>query len=160
MKKGEKIAVVGLNGAGKTTLIKLLTCLYPIQAGDILINGTSIREFSTNEIRENISVLFQDYVKYEMSLRNNIGFGDTSKLLNDDKLNEVLNYVGLKEQFPNGLDTQLGLWFNEGIGLSGGQWQRVAIARMMVKKSSVYILDEPNAALDPIAFNKIVKDSF
>lgn len=104
----------------KTTLIKLLTCLYPIQAGDILINGTSIREFSTNEIRENISVLFQDYVKYEMSLRNNIGFGDTSKLLNDDKLNEVLNYVGLKEQFPNGLDTQLGLWFNEGIGLSGG----------------------------------------
>lgn len=160
MKKGEKIAVVGLNGAGKTTLIKLLTCLYPLQSGDILINGTSIREFSTNEIRGNISVLFQDYVKYEMSLRNNIGFGDISKLLNDDKLNEALNYVGLKGQFPNDLDTQLGLWFNEGIGLSGGQWQRVAIARMMFKRSSVYILDEPNAALDTIAFNKIVKIFF
>ncbi|MCR5835333.1 MAG: ABC transporter ATP-binding protein/permease [Lachnospiraceae bacterium] len=160
MKRGEKIAVVGLNGAGKTTLIKLLTCLYPVQDGEIRINNQNISDFSATEIRNNISVLFQDYVKYEMSLRNNVGFGDVNKINDNDELNNAISHVGLQGMFPNGLDTQLGLWFNEGIGLSGGQWQRIAIARMMVKKSSVYILDEPNAALDPIAFNKILKEFF
>lgn len=160
MKKGEKVAIVGANGSGKTTLIKLLTCLYHSYDGKILVNGTDIKEYSASTIRKNLSVLFQDYVKYEMNLRSNVGFGDVYRQENDEKINTVLRQTKLDNAFPNGLDTQLGLWFNDGIGLSGGQWQKLAIARMMFKESSVYILDEPNAALDPISVNEILENFF
>lgn len=160
MKKGEKIAIVGQNGSGKTTLIKLLSCLYHSYEGEILINNTNIKEYGASTIRKNISVLFQDYVKYEMTLRDNVGFGDVIYRKEDGRIHKVLQKVGLDNIFPGGLSTQLGLWFNEGIGLSGGQWQKLAISRMMFKRCSVYILDEPNAALDPISVNNILKNFF
>lgn len=160
MKAGQKIAIVGMNGSGKTTLIKLITCLYYKYKGEILINDINIKEFSPDDVRKQISVLFQDYVKYEMNLRSNVGFGNVEEQYNDKKINSVLEKTGLKNTFTKGLDTQLGLWFNDGIGLSGGQWQKLAIARMMFKECSVYILDEPNAALDPISVNEILESFF
>lgn len=160
MKAGQKIAIVGMNGSGKTTLIKLITCLYHKYKGEILINDINIKEFSPDDVRKQISVLFQDYVKYEMNLRSNVGFGNVEEQYNDKKINSVLEKTELKNTFTKGLDTQLGLWFNDGIGLSGGQWQKLAIARMMFKECSVYILDEPNAALDPISVNEILESFF
>lgn len=160
MKKGEKIAIVGANGSGKTTLIKLLTHLYPLTEGHILINGIDSKDYSVPSIRKNISVLFQDFVKYEMNVRCNVGYGNIENISADKKVYETLERVGFKKEFPEGLETQLGLWFNNGIGLSGGQWQRLAIARTMFKECSAYILDEPSSALDPIAINEVLEKFF
>lgn len=153
-KKGERVAIVGPNGSGKSTLIKLLSGLYEIQSGKILINGKSLKEIEQKSYMEEIAVLFQDYMKYEMTLQENIGFGRVDKIGNKKNMEIILDKVKaefLKENSSYNLNMQLGLWFNEGRQLSGGQWQKIAIARAYFRDASLYIFDEPSSALDPIA---------
>ncbi|MGG1642580.1 ABC transporter ATP-binding protein [Paenibacillus sp. NRS-1782] len=154
-KSGERVAIVGPNGSGKSTLIKLLTALYSVQTGDILVNGKPIQQWGNEGYQQQIAVLFQDYVKYEMKLQENVGFGQVSEMERRDKITSALHTAGVnfmkKDAASYDLDAQLGLWFDEGRQLSGGQWQKVALARVYFRDASVYILDEPSAALDPIA---------
>ncbi|MCZ4247967.1 ABC transporter ATP-binding protein [Bacillus amyloliquefaciens] len=160
--KGERVAIVGPNGSGKSTFIKLLTGLYEVQKGDILVNGVDIKELDRDSYMEQIAALFQDFMKYEMTLKENIGFGQINKLHQTNKMHEVLDIVKadfLKVHSSYQLDTQLGLWFDEGRQLSGGQWQKIALARAYFREASMYILDEPSAALDPIA-EKEIFDTF
>ncbi|HDR7807016.1 MULTISPECIES: ABC transporter ATP-binding protein [Bacillus] len=154
LKKGETLALVGRNGSGKSTLVKLLTLLYTNFEGDILINGRNIKDIPPTKLYSEIGMVFQDFVQYEMSLRNNVGFGDIENLENDVKIKKSLFNAGLPnltEKLPQKLETQLGKYFQEGNQLSGGQWQRVAISRAFMRDASLYILDEPSAALDPKA---------
>ncbi|QUI21682.1 ABC transporter ATP-binding protein [Vallitalea pronyensis] len=152
IKPGETIAIVGRNGSGKTTLIKLLTQLYDEFEGDILINGMSIRSFDQDALRQRMTVVFQDFVQYELNMRHNIGFGHVNRLDSDDVIMEAAKRAGidsLVEDLPQELDTQIGRLFEQGSQLSGGQWQRVAIARAFMRQADVYILDEPSSMLDP-----------
>lgn len=149
---GETIAIVGRNGSGKTTLVKLLTQLYDEFDGDILINGISVREFNQEALRRRMGVVFQDFVQYEFKMRHNIGFGNIDRLDQDNELLEAAGQAGIDSllgQLPQGLDTQLGRQFEQGFQLSGGQWQRVSIARAFMRKADLYILDEPSSMLDP-----------
>lgn len=161
--KNETIALVGKNGSGKTTLVKLLTKLYPLDEGDIFINGIPINELSTYELRERIGVIFQDFVRYELTMKENIGFGNLKYLDINEKLMASAELTGLSdiiEKMPKKLDTQLGKWFEEGYQLSGGQWQKIALARAFVRDADVYILDEPSAALDPLAESEMFQKFF
>lgn len=163
---GEKISIVGLNGAGKTTLIKLLCRLYKPNQGKILINGINIWDYDYQSYIDKISAVFQDYRLLAYSIKDNI---TGNKTYEQDQLNKIISQVGLKEkinELPNGLDTLLNKAYDEeGTELSGGQGQKVAIARALYKDSSLVILDEPTSALDPLAeaeiyehFNELVLD--
>lgn len=145
-------AVVGVNGSGKSSLIKILAGLYEDYEGNILINSTNIKEYDIESYRRKIGVIFQDFNKYEMNLRENIAFSNINVIHDDDLLKSTLNMVGMSpllEGFKDGLDTQMGHWFG-GEELSKGQWQRIALARMLLRDADVIILDEPTSALDPI----------
>ncbi len=151
---GEKIAFVGANGSGKSTLIKLLCGFYQPTEGQILINKTPLSEIDIHKWRNIISPVFQDFSKYNLSLEQNIIMGneaDNFKLRNAIEESKILDIV---EKLPNGLNQQLGTMFG-GSDLSGGQWQKVAIARALYKEASIYIFDEPTASLDPITENEI-----
>jgi ABC-type multidrug transport system fused ATPase/permease subunit len=163
IESGECAALVGENGAGKSTIIKLLCRLYKPDSGHILIDGQDIRNLDTASLRSMFSVVFQDYCRYTLSLRENVAFGDLSKLHDDAALNNALK-MGLAENIAP-LDAQLGKLEDDGIDLSGGQWQRVALARACLPESAFIILDEPTASLDPLAesdmyhsFTKILKN--
>ena len=149
---GEHLSVVGLNGAGKTTFIKLLCRLYDVTEGEILIDGINIKEYSEEEYRKLFAVVFQDFQLFAFSLRDNIALCDTAK---EDEVNRVLELSGFYEdaqKLPQGLDTMLYKSFDEkGTELSGGQQQKTAIARALYKNAPIVILDEPTAALDPVA---------
>ncbi|MCL2577126.1 MAG: ABC transporter ATP-binding protein/permease [Defluviitaleaceae bacterium] len=153
IKPGERVSLVGENGAGKSTIIKLLCGLYKPDSGNITVNGIPIGEFSATQLREVFSVVFQDYAGYELTLRENIAFGDMEKLKNDTALEEALQRGLWTEDMP--LDTNLGKLEDDGIDLSGGQWQRVAVSRSLASKGSFVVLDEPTAALDPLAESKM-----
>lgn len=168
--KGETVAVIGKNGSGKSTLLKLICGLYTINQGEILINGINLRDINKTEYKDRLSVLFQDYVKYEMTLKENIILGD---ILKDDKRETILNALKLADgdffdtsSNEDILNVQLGNWFDEGVQLSGGQWQKIALARTYYRDRDVYLLDEPSSALDPDAeinvfstFYKLSKNS-
>lgn len=146
-------AFVGRNGAGKTTITKLLTGLYTNYTGDILINGKNLREYTQSEIKGMFSVVYQDFAKYEVSLKESIALGNVNGC-DDEAIEKVVETVGLSEEvkrFKDGLDTPLGKTRTDGTDVSGGQWQRIALARTLVSPCPVYILDEPTAALDPIS---------
>lgn len=149
---GEHLSVVGLNGAGKTTFIKLLCRLYDVTEGEILVDGVNIREYSEEAYRKLFAVVFQDFKLFAFTLRENIAFGENA---NDEKINEVLTLAGFYEdaqKLPEGLDTMLYKSFDEhGTELSGGQQQKTAIARALYRDAPIVILDEPTAALDPVA---------
>lgn len=152
IKQGEKIAIVGENGAGKTTLALLLLGLYTPTQGRILIGGVNLREIDHASFLAKVACVFQDFVRYRLTLRENVGFGHLEDIENDEKIIGVLENVGLlslASQLPNGLDTKLSSQFISGRELSGGQWQRVAIARALMKNAEIVVLDEPTAALDP-----------
>lgn len=158
IKSGEHLSIVGLNGAGKTTFIKLLCRLYDVTEGEILVDGVNIKEYPEEEYRRLFSVVFQDFQLFAFSLRENIAFGEQA---DDKELERVLKLAGLWEdaqKLPNGLDTMLYKSFDEnGTDLSGGQRQKTAIARALYRNAPVVILDEPTAALDPVAEYEIYR---
>ena len=158
IKSGEHLSIVGLNGAGKTTFIKLLCRLYDVTEGEILVDGVNIKEYSEEEYRKLFAVVFQDFQLFAFSLRENIALGQQAE---DKELEEVLKLAGLLEdakKLPNGLDTILYKSFDEnGTDLSGGQRQKTAIARALFRKAPIVILDEPTAALDPVAEYEIYR---
>jgi len=149
---GEHLSVVGLNGAGKTTFIKLLCRLYDVTEGEILIDGVNIKEYFEEAYRKLFAVVFQDFQLFAFSLKENIAFGESA---DEEEINRVLSLSGFYEdaqKLPQGLDTMLYKSFDEkGTELSGGQQQKTAIARALYKDAPIVILDEPTAALDPVA---------
>lgn len=152
LNRNEKLAIVGKNGSGKSTIVKLITQLYSNFEGDILINGQSIRDLNKESFREKMGVVFQDFVQYEMTVKDNVGFGDVNQKENDQLVWKAIEQSGITKlinTLPNKLNTMLGKWFDDGQQLSGGQWQRVAIARAFMRNADVYILDEPSSYLDP-----------
>ncbi len=151
IKAGEAIALVGRNGAGKTTLVKLLTRLYDPDDGQILIGGRDIREYDVEELRRVIGVIFQDYVTYYMSARENIGVGNVEKIENLDLVESAAQKSGASSviaKLPDGYSTMLGRWFKDGFQLSGGEWQKVALARAFMREAPILVLDEPTSSLD------------
>ncbi|PFN51940.1 ABC transporter ATP-binding protein [Bacillus thuringiensis] len=152
------IGIVGKNGSGKTTLIRILSGFYDDYEGEIFINNINLKLIDKSSLRKLTSVLFQDFSRYEMTVRENIGVGNLDQIKNDDKLNESIEMTGFNKVLNQGLDTQLGNWFDDGTQLSGGEWQKIAISRTLLKNSKFLILDEPTAALDPISEIQLFKN--
>ena len=161
LEQGRHYAFVGANGAGKTTAVKLLTGLYRDYDGQILINGQDIRNYSEPELKGLFSVVYQDFVRYSFSIQENCAIGDVSAMDSPemaDRIEKALSEVELNEKVaesPQGLKTPLGKIHADGVDLSGGEWQRLAMARAIVNRAPIRILDEPTAALDPIAESRI-----
>ncbi len=147
----ESLALVGENGAGKTTLVKLLARLYDPETGRILLDGVDLREYDLENLRNNIGVIFQDFVRYSFLFKENIGLGQVQEVENDGRIRRAAER-GLADQvairLENGFDQQLGRRFEGGVELSGGEWQKIALARAYMRDAQVLILDEPTAALD------------
>ena len=148
---GEAVALVGHNGSGKTTIVKLLTRLYDPDEGLILLDGHDLREYSLADLHAAIGVIFQDYVTYYFSARENIGVGRLEEIGNQSRIEgaaEKSGAAGFIAGLPKGYETTLGRWFDEGYQLSGGEWQKVALARAFMRDAEILILDEPTASLD------------
>jgi len=149
---GEKLALVGDNGAGKSTLIKLLLRLYDPTRGAILYGGVDLRDFDPRDLRDRIGVLFQDYVKYQFTALENVGLGEVRAITDRPRIDAAVERAGARavvDELPQKLDTMLGGWFEEGHELSGGQWQKIALARaFMREQAELLVLDEPTASLD------------
>jgi ATP-binding cassette subfamily B protein len=148
---GEKLALVGENGAGKTTLVKLLARLYDPTEGRIILDGFDLRKYDLAELRMQIGVIFQDYLRYQMSFSQNIAVGnikekENRELIVSSATQSLANL--LAEKLPGKYDQALGRRFNQGIDLSGGEWQKIALARAYMRDAQLLILDEPTAALD------------
>jgi ATP-binding cassette, subfamily B, bacterial len=150
--RGQSLALVGQNGAGKTTFIKLLTRLYQPSEGRILLDGRDLSDWEEVDLRSRFGVIFQDFNQYYFLLRENVGVGSIEHLEDESRLGDAVERGGARELvagLQKGLDTQLGRWFQDGIELSGGQWQKVALARaFMRQEADILVLDEPTAALD------------
>lgn len=155
MKGSKHYSFVGKNGSGKSTIIKLLTGMYDEYEGDILINGLSLRDYSNEEIKSMFSVVFQDFSKYQITLRENVEVGDINSVDENSrtkKLIDIINKLQLSDLVRNlnkGIETSLSKIDEDGVDISGGQWQKIAIARALMNERSVRILDEPTSALDP-----------
>src|SRR3954465_15768867 len=155
---GEKVALVGENGAGKSTLIKLLMRLYDPTEGAILYGGGDLRDRDARDLRDRIGVLFQDFVRYQWTARENVGIGWVPALDDRARVQRAGDDGGARaviDQLPQKIDTMLGGWFEEGHELSGGQWQKIALARAFMRDSEVLVLDEPTAALDAEAEHEL-----
>jgi ATP-binding cassette, subfamily B, bacterial len=151
---GEKVALVGENGSGKTTLIKLLCRLYDPTSGKITLDGTNIRDFDTTTLRREISVVFQDYIHYNLTARENIWFGNIDAKPDPVLLDKATRFAGADgviSQLQSGYETMLGRLFENGQQLSIGQWQKIALARAFWRPSQIIVLDEPSSAMDPRA---------
>jgi len=147
----EKIALIGENGAGKTTLVKLLSRLYDPTAGSILLDGIDLREYDVDSLRREIGVIFQDYMRYDMVVRDNIGFGKIESLQDEPRVQTAAHKSlanHLIDRLPNGYDQMVGRRFEGGVDLSGGEWQKIALARAYMREAQLLILDEPTATLD------------
>ena len=148
---GEKLALVGENGAGKTTLVKLMARLYDPVEGRILLDGIDLREYDITDLRKNIGIIFQDYLRYQMSFAQNIAAGNIDELHNrpliEQSAEKSLAHL-LADRLPDKYDQALGRRFNNGVELSGGEWQKIALARAYMKEAQLLILDEPTSALD------------
>lgn len=148
---GEKLALVGENGAGKTTLVKLLARLYEPTEGRITLDGHDLREYGLTELRQNIGIIFQDYLRYQMTFSQNIAAGNITEKENTELIRASARQSladELVKRLPGGYDQMLGRRFADGVELSGGEWQKVAIARAYMRDAQVLILDEPTSALD------------
>ncbi|MEL1264162.1 ABC transporter ATP-binding protein [Pseudoxanthomonas putridarboris] len=151
LRAGEVLALVGENGAGKTTLVKLLARLYDPDEGRILLDGRDLRDYDIDELRANIGVIFQDFVRYHLTAGENIGVGQIDAMHDESRIRDAAARAMADEviaQLPNGYDQLIGRRFKNGVDLSGGQWQKIAIARAYMRDAQVMILDEPTAALD------------
>lgn len=159
--KGNTIALVGENGSGKSTLVKLLCGLYDTYEGEILINDISMKKINQENLKKQLGVVFQDFNKYEMTLKENVALGKLEFLNSEDKILEALTFASgsdIPQSIKDGLVGQLGVWFKGGVQLSGGQWQKIALARANIRDASIYILDEPSASLDPITELRILEN--
>jgi ATP-binding cassette subfamily B protein len=155
---GEKLALVGENGAGKTTLVKLLARLYEPTEGRILIDGVDIKDYSLEELRNNVGIIFQDYIRFQMKAKDNIAIGnidmlDAQELIEEAAAKSLADSV--VEILPERYEQVLGKRFAKGVDLSGGQWQKIALARAYMRESQLLILDEPTAALDARAEHEV-----
>ena len=147
----ERVALVGENGAGKTTLVKLLSRLYDPDEGRILLDGVELRDYDLDSLRRNIGIIFQDFVRYDFILRENIGVSQVEALDDEARIREAARRSladSVAQRVPQGFDQMLGRRFDNGVELSGGEWQKVALARAYMRDAQVLILDEPTAALD------------
>lgn len=154
VRPGEHLALVGENGSGKTTLVKLLCRLYDVTEGAIRIDGTDLRDFAVSDLRADLTVVFQDYARYQLTVRDNIWVGDVALPPDSERIIEAArrtNADAVIEALPQGYETMLGRQFGDGAELSLGQWQRLALARAFIRDSQLIVLDEPTAALDPKA---------
>ncbi|TMI79860.1 MAG: ABC transporter ATP-binding protein [Bacteroidetes bacterium] len=148
---GEKLALVGENGAGKTTLVKLLARLYDPTEGRILLDGYDLREYDLAELRKQVGVIFQDYLRYQMTVSQNIAIGDIAEKENKELIIHSAKQSladPLIQKLPGKYEQPLGKRFNQGVELSGGEWQKIALARAYMKDAQLFILDEPTSALD------------
>jgi ATP-binding cassette subfamily B protein len=158
--KGHALALVGANGAGKTTIVKLLTRLYEPTDGVILVNGQDVRRFSPASVRREMSIIFQDFGQYQMSVKENVALGLVTELTDLEPVRSAAARGGAAEfieELPEQYENMLGRWFAGGQSLSGGQWQRLALARLYYRDGSVLIFDEPTAALDANAEFEVVE---
>ena len=147
----EKLALIGENGSGKTTLVKLLARLYDPTEGQILLDGTDLREYDVEDLRREIGVIFQDYMRYDLLVRENIGFGKVDSLGDRPRIESAAAKSLAKsviDRLPNGYDQMVGRRFEGGVDLSGGEWQKFALARAYMRDAQLLILDEPTATLD------------
>ncbi|WP_236972353.1 ABC transporter ATP-binding protein [Membranihabitans marinus] len=162
----EKIALVGENGAGKTTLIKLLSRLYDPSEGKIYVDNIPLDRIQLDDLRKNIGIIFQDYIRLDFTAKENIAIGNIDIISKNQKnghqLNDIIDYAAEKSlasevvsELPNGIDQMLGRRFNDGVELSGGQWQKIALARAYVRDAQLFILDEPTSALDARAEHEV-----
>lgn len=147
----ERVAIVGRNGVGKTTIIKLLTRLYDPTDGVIMLDGIDLREYDVDSLRCQIAIIFQDYLRFDMLVRENIGFGKVEDLFSIERIAQAARKgcsESLISTFPSGYDQMLGRRFENGLDLSLGQWQKIALARACMRDTQIFILDEPTASLD------------
>ncbi|MBW4576735.1 MAG: ABC transporter ATP-binding protein/permease [Aphanothece sp. CMT-3BRIN-NPC111] len=152
LKPGEKLAIVGENGSGKTTLIKLLTRMYTPDDGRILLDGLDLREWDIEVLRRRIGVIFQNFVRYQFTVGDNVGVGDVEQIKDVGRI-EIASVKGMARPFielmPQGFGTQLGRWFKGGVELSVGQWQKIALSRAFMRTGAdILVLDEPTSAMD------------
>ncbi|MDW7747403.1 ABC transporter ATP-binding protein [Halomonas sp.] len=162
LRPGGSLALVGANGSGKTTLIKLLTRLYEPTEGRILLDGSDLRDWEIQALRRRIGVIFQDFVRYQMKVGENLGAGDVAAFTDEARW-EAAARRGLADEFiagmPGGYHTQLGRWFKGGQELSGGQWQKIALSRAYMREGAdILVLDEPTAAMDAAAEAAVYAD--
>ncbi|WP_346914340.1 ABC transporter ATP-binding protein [Clostridium sp.] len=160
IERGKHYALVGANGSGKTTITKLLTGLYEEFEGDILINDISIKMYSQEKLKSMFAVVYQDFAKYEISLKDNIALGNVNGY-STQRFQEAIEESGLIElvqELPRGIDSHIGRIIKDSLDLSGGQWQRIAMARTLVSNASLRILDEPTAALDPVSESRLYEN--
>jgi ATP-binding cassette subfamily B protein len=151
---GELVALVGENGAGKSTLVKLLLRFYDPDRGSVLVGGVDLKNVHPEQLRDRIGVLFQDYANYELTVRDNVVMGRPNAAADDQRVMEALRRSRsdwLIKKMPSGLDSKVGRLFEGGHDLSGGEWQRLALARIMYRNADIWILDEPTSSLDPEA---------
>jgi ATP-binding cassette, subfamily B, bacterial len=151
LEAGEKLALIGENGAGKTTIVKLLARLYDPAGGAILLDGVDLRDYSVEDLRQEIGVIFQDYMRYEMLVKENIGFGKIDALSDHERIHMAARKSlaqKLIERLPQGFEQMVGRRFEGGVDLSGGEWQKLALARAYMRDAQLLILDEPTATLD------------
>ena len=160
IRPGEHVAFVGENGAGKTTLVKLLCRFYDPTSGRISIDGIDLREFALADLRRAVSVTFQDFVRYQLTARENITLGRLSGEAGPEEVLAAAAKSGadrIIEALPKGYETTLGRWFEDGVGLSLGEWQKVALARAFFREAPIVALDEPTSALDPRAEQEVFR---
>lgn len=163
LNRGDKLSIVGINGSGKSTIIKLMLGLCEIESGQILINGYPMREYDIRDVRKLFSALFQSFVQYPLTLRDNIALSDYDRVKSDEDITEALKQSGVNEEIQpkleNGLDSYMTRSFDDrGTELSKGQWQKVALSRVYFKNAPIVIFDEPSAALDAEAEDRIFKN--
>ena len=147
----ERLALIGENGQGKTTIVKLITRLYDPTEGQILLDGVDLREYDLEDLHREMGVIFQDFMRYEMTAAENIAVGRVEELKNPELL-RIAAHKSMAdatiERLPKGYDQMLGRRFEQGVDISGGEWQKVALARAYLRNAQILILDEPTAALD------------
>lgn len=160
---GEKVALLGKNGSGKSTIIKLLLCLYKIEKGTILVNGKNIYNYNFSTLRKKMSILFQNYITYSLPFREIVAMSNFDEVGNDDLIKKSClksGIIDLVNTWENGINTVIGVYYDDGIGMSGGQWQLTSLARTYFARNKYYILDEPSASLDIYTEDKIFRNIY